>query len=43
MASSELRISLFITCLGDQFFPKVGECVAKILRGLGVKKNRPNL
>lgn len=31
------RVSLFITCLGDQFFPHVGECVVKILRQLGVE------
>lgn len=37
MASSKVRASLFITCLGDQFFPEVGECVVKILRGLGVQ------
>jgi L-lactate dehydrogenase complex protein LldE len=32
----KLRVALFITCLGDQFFPQVGECVVKILRRLGV-------
>jgi len=32
-----LRVALFITCLGDQFFPQVGECVVKILRRLGVE------
>jgi L-lactate dehydrogenase complex protein LldE len=31
------RVALFITCLGDQFFPQVGECVVKILRRLGVE------
>ncbi len=31
------RVSLFITCLGDQFFPQVGECVVKVLRRLGVE------
>jgi L-lactate dehydrogenase complex protein LldE len=30
------RVALFITCLGDQFFPHVGECVVKVLRGLDV-------
>lgn len=30
------RVSLFITCLGDQFFPLVGECAVKVLRRLGV-------
>jgi L-lactate dehydrogenase complex protein LldE len=31
------RVALFITCLIDQFFPQVGECVVKILRRLGVE------
>ena len=31
------RVALFITCLGDQFFPEVGECVVKILHRLGVE------
>ncbi len=29
------RVHLFVTCLGDQFFPEVGENVAKILGRLG--------
>ena len=31
------RVSLFVTCLGDQFFPVVGECVVAVLRRLGVE------
>jgi L-lactate dehydrogenase complex protein LldE len=31
------KVALFITCLADQFFPQVGECVVKILRRLGVE------
>jgi len=31
------RVSLFITCLADQFFPQVGECVVNILRRLDVE------
>ena len=31
------RVALFITCLGDQFFPVVGECVVAVLRRLGVE------
>jgi L-lactate dehydrogenase complex protein LldE len=31
------RVSLFITCLGDQLFPVVGECVVAVLRRLGVE------
>jgi len=30
-------VALFITCIGDQFFPQVGECVVKILRRLDVE------
>jgi L-lactate dehydrogenase complex protein LldE len=30
------RVHLFITCLGDQFFPKVGEDAVKVLKRLGV-------
>ncbi len=32
-----MRVGLFITCLGDQFFPQVGECTAALLRRLGVE------
>lgn len=31
------KVALFITCLGDQFFPQVGACVVKILRRLDVE------
>jgi L-lactate dehydrogenase complex protein LldE len=37
MAERNLRVALFITCLGDQFFPVVGECVVAVLRRLGVE------
>ena len=33
---SRIRAALFVTCLGDQFFPQVGESVVKILRRLDV-------
>jgi L-lactate dehydrogenase complex protein LldE len=33
----KLRVALFITCLGDQFFPQVGECAVRVLRRLGVE------
>ena len=36
MNSSKPRVTLFITCLGDQFFPRVGECAVEVLRRLGV-------
>ncbi|MFB3921069.1 MAG: (Fe-S)-binding protein [Terriglobia bacterium] len=32
-----LRVALFITCLGDQFFPHVGEAAVRVLRRLGVE------
>lgn len=32
-----LHVSLFITCLGDQLFPAVGECAVAVLRRLGVE------
>jgi L-lactate dehydrogenase complex protein LldE len=31
-----MRVSLFITCLADQFYPGVGEAAVKVLRRLGV-------
>jgi L-lactate dehydrogenase complex protein LldE len=31
------RVALFITCLIDQFFPQVGECMVQVLRRLGVE------
>jgi L-lactate dehydrogenase complex protein LldE len=31
------RVALFITCLGDQFFPQVGEGAVRVLRRLGVE------
>jgi L-lactate dehydrogenase complex protein LldE len=37
MSQSKPRVALFITCLGDQFFPQVGECAVKILRQLGAE------
>jgi L-lactate dehydrogenase complex protein LldE len=32
-----LRVALFVTCLGDQLFPVVGECVVAVLRRLGME------
>lgn len=37
MAKTKIRVSLLITCLGDQFFPDVGECVVRVLERLGVE------
>lgn len=32
-----MKVSFFITCIGDQFFPHVGECAVKVLERLGVE------
>ena len=37
MAERKPRVSLFITCLCDQFFPVVGECAVAVLRRLEVE------
>jgi L-lactate dehydrogenase complex protein LldE len=34
---SDIRVSLFITCLVDEFFPDVGESMVSVLRRLGVQ------
>lgn len=31
------KVAFFVTCLVDQFFPQVGECVVRILRRAGAK------
>ena len=36
-----MKVSLFITCLVDQFFPEAGMSVVKVLRGLGVEVDFP--
>lgn len=36
-----LKASLFVTCIADNFFPKVGESVVKILRKNGVDLDFP--
>ena len=36
-----LKASLFITCIADNFFPKVWESVVKILRENGVELDFP--
>src|SRR5690348_18241048 len=35
MANRSLKVALFITCLGDQFYPQVGESVVRIMRRVG--------
>lgn len=35
------RVSLFVTCVVDQFYPKVGESTVRLLRRLGVDVNFP--
>lgn len=37
MTSKKPHVALFITCVGDQFFPQVGECVVRVLRQLGAE------
>lgn len=37
MPARKIKAALFITCLGDQFFPRVGECTVEVLRHLGVE------
>ena len=36
-----MRVSLFVTCLVDQFFPEVGEAMVTLLRRLGVEVSFP--
>ena len=36
-----MKVSLFITCLVDQFFPEVGVSVVRLLRKLGVEVDFP--
>jgi L-lactate dehydrogenase complex protein LldE len=36
-----MRVSLFVTCLTDLFYPDVGECVVRILRRLGHEVDFP--
>jgi len=36
-----MRISLFVTCLTDMFYPDVGECVVRILHRLGHEVDFP--
>lgn len=35
--ATQPRVALFITCLVDQFFPRMGECLVQVLRRLGVE------
>ncbi|HEX5411548.1 MAG TPA: (Fe-S)-binding protein [Terriglobia bacterium] len=35
MTNESPKVALFITCLGDQFYPQVGESVVRILRRVG--------
>ena len=37
-----MKVSLFITCLVDQFFPEVGVSVVRLLRKLGVEVDFPS-
>jgi L-lactate dehydrogenase complex protein LldE len=35
------RVALMVTCLGDMFYPEVGERIVRLLRGLGVEVDFP--
>ncbi|HVA01429.1 MAG TPA: (Fe-S)-binding protein [Terriglobia bacterium] len=37
MGNHSPKVALFITCIGDQFFPQVGECAVRILRRAGAE------
>ncbi len=39
--SAPVRASLFVTCLGDMFYPEVGVRIVKLLRRLGVTVDFP--
>lgn len=34
---SAIRVSIFITCLADHFYPRVGEAMARVLHSLGAE------
>jgi L-lactate dehydrogenase complex protein LldE len=36
MTANRIRVHLFVTCLGDQFFPETGECAVRVLKRQGV-------
>ena len=36
-----MRVALFVTCLGDIFYPEVGEATVRVLRRLGVDVDFP--
>lgn len=40
--SPPVRASLFVTCLGDMFYPEVGVRIVKLLRRLGVSVDFPS-
>lgn len=37
MTTPKVQVALFITCLTDQFFPRVGECAVEVLKRLGAE------
>jgi L-lactate dehydrogenase complex protein LldE len=40
---SRLKVSLFITCLNDAFYPRVGEAMVRLLSRYGVKLEFPRI
>ena len=39
---SNIKVSLFVTCIVDQFYPEVGESTVRVLRRLGVDVDFPS-
>jgi L-lactate dehydrogenase complex protein LldE len=35
------RVAFMVTCLGDMFYPEIGEAIVRLLRGLGVAVDFP--
>jgi L-lactate dehydrogenase complex protein LldE len=40
-AADPMRVALFITCLGDVFYPEAGEAAVRVLRRLGIEVEFP--
>lgn len=39
--SPPTRVAFMVTCLGDMFYPEIGEAIVRLLRGLGVAVDVP--
>jgi len=40
-SARSMRVALFVTCLGDVFYPEAGEATVRVLRRLGVQVDFP--